>query len=75
MSEGQIVLDSEHFFPLDGVLWCEGADPVMESACGRGASRVRDERGRAVEWSQDEGLERAVGCGGSGVAVKIGGLR
>ena len=33
-SEGQLVLDSEHFFPLDGVLLSEGADVVMGLACG-----------------------------------------
>ena len=68
VSEGQIVLDSEHFFPLDGVLRCEGADSVMELACGSGVRRVREVRGRAEGYTQDGVLDRPVGVGRSGAA-------
>ena len=67
VSEGQIVLDSEHFFPLDGVPRCEGADSVMELACG-GVRRLKEVRGRAEGCTQVGVMDRPVGGLRSGAA-------
>ena len=57
------MLDSEHFFPLDGVLGCEGADSVMELACGSGVRGLRAVRGRAEGDTQGGVLDFGVGSG------------
>ena len=67
VSEGHIVLDSEHFFPLDEVLRGEGADSVMELACGGGARSLREARVQTEGEAQGGVTERGgVGCSAAG---------
>ena len=82
VSAGQIILDCNHFFPLDEVMWCDGAGGVMEAACGSGvceggtmqsgAEARRQSDGGRVRSGVVEGWAAADPASGSVAPVDVG---